>query len=113
MITATLCRRDGRYTGFRASGHSGYDDAGRDIVCAAVSVLGCTCVNSLESLLDIQVRMLDNRDGILAFELPEVPAEREAGAQLLLGALHQGLKDLQAEYPAYVKLEIKGRRKQR
>ncbi len=44
MITAALFRSGSRYTGFRASGHSGYAGEGQDIVCAAVSILGCTCV---------------------------------------------------------------------
>ncbi len=110
MITAALFRSGSRYTGFRASGHSGYAGEGQDIVCAAVSVLGCTCVNSLESLLGIEVRMRGNEDGLLDFDLPEVPEEKQAGVQLLMGALKQGLSDVRDGYPRYVKLEIKGRR---
>ncbi len=113
MISAVLYREDGRYTGFRASGHSGYDEPGRDIVCAAVSVLGCTCVNSLEALLGVQVLLNGNEDGLLDFDLPPLPAGSEAGAQLLMGALGQGLRDLQGGYPAYVHFQIKGRRKER
>ena len=49
MISAVLFREDGRFTGFRAGGHSGYAEAGSDIVCAAVSILTCTCVNALKA----------------------------------------------------------------
>ncbi len=112
MISAVLYREEGRYTGFRAEGHSGYAEAGSDIVCAAVSVLGCTCVNSLESLLGVRVRMKGNEDGLLDFDLPEIPREREEGVQLLMGALRQGLSDLEDGYPAYIRLQIKGRRKE-
>ena len=111
MIRAILYGREGGYTGYRASGHSGYDESGRDIVCAAVSVLGCTCVNSLESLLGVLVRMRENDDGILDFDLPDLPADRQEGAQLLMGALAQGLRDLQEQYPKNLRLEIKKRRK--
>ena len=111
MITAVLYREDNRFTGFRASGHSGYAEAGSDIVCAGVSVLGCTCVNSLESLLGIRAVLKANENGLLNFELPEVPEESRAGVQLLMGALGQGLSDLQEAYPKYVKCEIKERRK--
>ena len=113
MISVTFFRDQGRFSGFRATGHSGYDRAGRDIVCAAVSILGCTCVNSLESLLGIQVLVRENREGLLTFDLPALPADRTGGAELLMGALHQGLKDLSEAYPDYVTLEIKGRRNQR
>ena len=111
MISAVLFRKGGEFTGFRASGHSGYAEAGSDIVCAGVSVLGCTCVNSLESLLGIRAVLKANENGLLNFELPEVPEESRAGVQLLMGALGQGLSDLQEAYPKYVKCEIKERRK--
>ncbi len=113
MISAVLYREDGRYTGFRASGHSGYDEAGRDIVCAAVSVLGCTCVNSLEALLGVRVLLKGNDEGLLDFDLPELPEGSEPGVQLLMGALGQGLQDLQGGYPEYVQFQIKRRRKER
>ncbi len=112
MISAVLYREGGRYTGFRAEGHSGYAEAGSDIVCAAVSILGCTCVNSLESLLGVRVLLKGNDEGLLDFDLPEVPEDRAEGVQLLMGALRQGLSDLQGGYPAYIRLQIKGRRKE-
>ncbi len=109
MISAVLYRKDGRYTGFRAAGHSGYAEAGSDIVCAGVSVLGYTCVNSLESLLGIRVQAtVREEDGLMEFDLPE--PEQSGGAQLLMGALGQGLSDLQDAYPGFVKFEIRERR---
>lgn len=36
------------YAGFDMSGHAGYDDIGKDIVCAAVSVLVINTLNSIE-----------------------------------------------------------------
>ena len=38
------------YAGFDMSGHAGYDDIGKDIVCAAVSVLVINTLNSIEVL---------------------------------------------------------------
>ena len=111
MITARLYREGSQYTGFRASGHSGYAEAGSDIVCAGVSILGCTCVNAMESLMGVQVLLKGNRDGLLDFDLPEMTEDQASGAQLLMGALGQGLSDLQEAYPGFVKFEIKERRK--
>ncbi len=49
MITMTVFRSDtGIYQGFLCSGHAGFARAGRDIVCAAVSVLVINTVNSIE-----------------------------------------------------------------
>jgi len=110
MITATLFRAGGEYTGFRASGHSGYADEGSDIVCAAVSVLGVTCVNAMEKLLGVIPVIRENESGLLAFDLPEIPeGERRRGAQLLMGAMEQGLNDVRDAYPEYLKVQTKGR----
>ena len=112
MISAVLYRENGRYTGYRARGHSGYAEAGSDIVCAGVSALSISCVNSLESLLGVAVDPeVEEETGLLAFDLPPLSGETESGAQLLLGSLGQGLSDLQEAYPEYVKFEIKERRK--
>ena len=113
MISATLYCMNGEWTGFRAEGHSGYAEEGSDIVCAAVSVLGCTCVNSLEKLLGITVVMRENEEGLLDFDLPEIQDEKHGSAQLLMGALHQGLSDIRESYPEYLKIKIEGRRKKR
>ena len=114
MINAVLYREGKDLTGCRVEGHSGWGTAGGDIVCAAVSILGCTCVNSLESVCGVIPAITEyNEDkGILAFELPETTEAENEKAQILMGALRQGLKDLAAEYPQYVTLSIKERRKQ-
>ena len=112
MITATLYRGENGFTGCRVEGHSGWGNAGGDIICAAVSILGCTCVNALESICGIQADITANDDGILSFRLPEITAAENEKAQILMGALKQGLSDLAAEYPRNVTLSIKERRKQ-
>jgi uncharacterized protein YsxB (DUF464 family) len=37
-------------TGFRTEGHAGYAEYGNDIICAAVSILVMTTINSIEEL---------------------------------------------------------------
>lgn len=37
MITAVFYKKDRKFSGFKVSGHAGYDDYGFDIVCASVS----------------------------------------------------------------------------
>ena len=110
MITAVLYQEGEDLTGCRAEGHSGWAEAGNDIVCAAVSILTCTCVNALESVCGIQPVVTGNEDGVLSFHLPEMTAEENEKAQILMGALRQGLSDLAAEYPQNVKLSMKERR---
>ena len=43
---------NGNYKGFTCTGHAGFAGKGRDIVCAAVSALVITTINSMEELAD-------------------------------------------------------------
>ena len=114
MISAVLFRDGSDLTGCRIEGHSGWASAGNDIVCAAVSILGCTCVNALESVCGVipTITEYNEKNGVLAFELPVMTEAENGKAQILMGALRQGLEDLTAEYPQNVTLSIKERRKQ-
>ena len=111
MITAVLFREGEDLTGCRLEGHSGRSYAGHDIVCAAVSILGCTCVNALESVCGIIPVVAQNDKGILTFNLPSMTEAENEKAQILMKALKQGLQDLAAEYPQNVTLSIIERRK--
>ena len=107
MISVFLFRGEDGFSACRISGHSGQAEAGRDIVCAAVSILGCTCVNALESVCGVVPLIEENDDGVLGFRLPETTPEENAKAQILMGALKQGLSDLAEEYPRNITLSEK------
>ena len=113
MICAVLYREGNHLTGCRLKGHSGQDEWGKDIVCAGVSILTCSCVNTLEHVYGITPRMNEENaeKGILDFDLPEIMTEEENGqAQIVMSVLRQGLEDLSAEYPQNVTLSIIERR---
>ena len=89
--------------GFLCCGHSGYAQEGSDIVCAAVSALTQGCANALETVAGVVPRVRVN-DGFLALRLPEDCTERDA--QVLLHGMLQGLRDIQARYPGYLRLNV-------
>ena len=52
MTTITIYKSDkGSYKGFTCKGHAGSAMSGKDIVCAAISILVINTVNSLEELV--------------------------------------------------------------
>ena len=108
MISAVLYQGIDGFDACRITGHSGQAESGRDIVCAAVSILGCTCVNALESVCGIIPEVTENDAGMLEFRLPELDPEGNAKAQILMGALKQGLSDLADAYPQFVRVTEKG-----
>ena len=48
MVKITFFKRDGIYYGFRETGHAGFDEAGKDIVCAAISAMTMLVINAIE-----------------------------------------------------------------
>ena len=54
--------RNGEYRGFNCIGHSGYADAGEDIVCAAISVLVINTINSLDQLAGEKFKLVTNTE---------------------------------------------------
>ncbi len=112
-MTRCILYRDARgsYLGFDIRGHSGYAEAGSDIVCAAVSILSTTCVNALESVAGVIPEVTGGEDGVLTAWLPaDLPQHRQHDCQVLLGALRQGLADLAESYPKYIRFSIQERR---
>ena len=62
MINITVKKRKGSYLDFLSKGHAGYAEEGQDIVCAAVSALIITTVNSLENLRKSRLKRKRMRD---------------------------------------------------
>ena len=89
--------------GFLCAGHAGYAEEGYDIVCAAASALTQGCVNALENFAGVVPRVRMN-DGFLAAYLPGDCQNHDA--QVLLHGMLQGLRDIQAQYPNNIRLQV-------
>ena len=107
-----LKRSDGALLGYRANGHSGYAEAGADIVCAAISALTQTTLNGLKNVLKAPVMFDQDDDGafIEAVLTPEASEDQIRQAQLLLVTLLEGLQAIQREYPRNLRIIFKERR---
>ena len=105
-------RMDGALIGFRAEGHTGYAEAGSDIVCAAVSALTQSTLNGLRSVLKAPVMFdIDDQEATLEAELtPEATKEQVQQAQLLLVTLLEGLQAIERSYPRNVRIFFEERR---
>ncbi len=97
MIQLTMYRQaDGNYTGFSCKGHAGYADHGQDIVCAGVSALVLTVVQSLETLTEDKTEVsVEEAAGSVRCMLQEPSSEK---ARLLLDALFLGCQSIRKEY---------------
>ena len=52
MTNITIYKRGDLNIGFKVFGHSGYDESGKDIVCAGISALTINFINSVEEFMD-------------------------------------------------------------
>ena len=102
MIRVTWFASGDSQRAFVCAGQSGYAQEGEDIVCAAVSALTVNCVNALESVAHVRPDVKKGQ-GFLAVRLPKDCESRDA--QVLLLSLKQGLRDICAQYPAYIRLK--------
>ena len=106
MTTVTFRVEDGRITGFNCRGHSGYAEAGADIVCAAVTsairLVEATVNDVLGLAASVKVR---ERDASVSLRLPGGPAPTaESACQALLTGLMVYLSQLHNEYPEHIEV---------
>lgn len=109
MIKATFFKdsETGTYRGFSLSGHAGYDEYGKDIICASVSALAINTVNSIEKFTGDKFHVqTDDEKGLLAFEFESAVSKE---SELLIDSLQLGLLGIKNDYPKenYVKIVIK------
>ena len=100
MIRAEFYEKQGILTGFRFSGHSGYVDAGSDVVCAAVSSAVQLTANILDEFgLKPQINVGDNVIECICEDGGEIPPR-------LLNVLKQHFEAILEEYPNTIKITI-------
>ena len=91
------------------TGHAGFGEYGEDIVCAGVSALAITTVNSIEKLGGYQpiVDVDEVEGGYLYVEVVgDVTKVQAQTTQILLNSLLLGLEGIQEEYPNYLTVQV-------
>lgn len=89
---------------FKVEGHSGFDEEGKDIVCAAVSTATQSVILGLSEILAIRLNIIID-EGRLECELPEISENIVLEkSNILLETMLITLKQAAMEYPDYVKL---------
>ena len=104
MITITVKKRNGNYLEFVSKGHAGYAEEGQDIVCAAVSALIITTVNSLEKFTDDKFDVQE-KDGFVSIHFRNDLSGR---GMLLMDSLLLGLTEIAGSYNnRYLTVKVK------
>ena len=104
MTNITIYKSNDLNIGFKVFGHSGYDDAGKDIVCAGISALTINFINSVEEFMDDRFVVTTNEeDGMIDFKFESVPSKE---SQVLIDSLVLGLENLEQDYKDFISIEF-------
>ena len=106
MTTVTFHMEGERICGFDARGHSGYAEAGSDVVCAAVTSAVRLVDATVNDVLGLAASVkVDEEEALISFRLPGgLSAAAEDCCQALLTGLMVYLAQLHDEYPAHIEV---------
>ncbi|MFW5780245.1 MAG: ribosomal-processing cysteine protease Prp [Bacillota bacterium] len=105
MIKVKIIHKGNNIQTIESSGHSGYGQRGKDIVCSAVSAVIQTALIGLMDVSKNKV-LFERKDGYLRFSCPTPQnKEEETRQQAILRTMYLGLKDLQSGYNAFIRME--------
>ena len=93
-----------RITGFSVSGHSGYSEAGTDIVCAAISAVVSMAEATINDVCGAKAKVrVKDEDARITLTLP-VSCDEEDSVQAVLAGMMLYLCSLRDEYPDYIEV---------
>jgi len=89
-----------RITGFSVSGHSGYAEAGQDIVCAAVSAVVTMAEATINDVCGAKakVRVREQENARITLTLP-ASCDEEESVQAVLAGMMLTLCSMRDDYP--------------
>lgn len=108
MININILRDNkGKVVEYEIEGHANYDEHGKDIICAAISVLSQTTLIALNKVCGIDEQQMcfsvDNKKGYLKVSLAEnLEKEARNKADIVLETMIVGIEDLSDQYPQYI-----------
>lgn len=103
MTVLRVYRKGKLFTGFECEGHSGYGEAGSDIVCAAISTGVQFCINCGEKIDRIPLQLTVDQDAALIRCFSKKPDAHFSKHIEILVELGQSIAE---EYAMYFNLEI-------
>jgi len=100
MIKIKINKTNNKYVSLEVSGHSNYDEHGKDIVCAGVSAVVVGGLNALTNENKKQVSC-KVRDGYVNVDVLDLNNDR---LQLIMNVIIVQLKSIEESYKKYIKI---------
>ena len=104
MTRCEFFTENDRITGFSVSGHSGYAEAGQDIVCAAVSAVVSMAEATINDVCGAKAKVrVKEEDARVTLTLP-ASCDEEESVQAVLAGMLLYLCSLRDDYPDYIEV---------
>ena len=95
---------DDRITGFSVSGHSGYAEAGQDIICAAISAVVTMAEATINDVCGAKAKVrVKEEDARVTLTLP-ASCDEEDSVQAVLAGMMITLIGMRDEYPDFIEV---------
>ena len=102
MTSISIYRKGESIVKYVVEGHTGYDEIGKDIVCAAVSVVATHTLNGLTDIVEIPVGYEINDAYFECIVPDDISEEERKQADILLETMYITYKDLEEQYKEYI-----------
>lgn len=107
MVNVIIYRKNGVIQGFEVEGHTGFAEAGSDIVCAGISAITQTAIMGLIKVLNVDVELVQKK-GYLSCVLPESLNEKiKEKTSIVLETMVLGLKKIEDSYGDFLIIKEK------
>ena len=104
MIRCEFFTEDERITGFTVSGHSGYEESGKDIVCAYVTAVVTMAEATINDVLGAKAKVrVKDEQARISLTLP-TSCDEEETVQAVLAGMMVTLLSLQEDYPDFIEV---------
>ena len=104
MTKCEFFTEDDRITGFTVSGHSGYGEAGTDIVCAAISAVVAMAEATINDVCGAKAKVrVKEQDARITLTLP-ASCDEEESVQAVLAGMMLTLCAMRDDYPDYIEV---------
>ena len=93
-----------RITGFSVSGHSGYAEAGSDVICAAITAIVTMAEATINDVCGAKAKVrVKEEDARVTLTLP-ASCDEEESVQAVLAGMMLTLCSLRDDYPDYIEV---------
>ena len=104
MTKCEFFMEEDRITGFSVSGHSGYAEAGQDIVCAYITAVVTLAEATINDICGAKAKVrVKDGDARITLTLP-ASCDEEETVQAVLAGMMLTLCNMRDDYPDYIEV---------